>query len=70
VYYEHRTLLVLCGYETWFLTRREEYSLKVSENRVLRRIFEDLRRVKWREIGEDCIMKSFITCLLYEILSG
>jgi hypothetical protein len=24
----------------------------------------DLRRKKWREAGEDCIMRSFITCKL------
>jgi hypothetical protein len=26
-------------YETWYLTLRGEYRLRVSENRVLRRIF-------------------------------
>jgi hypothetical protein len=31
--------LVLHGCETWSLTLREEYRLKVFENRVLRRIF-------------------------------
>jgi hypothetical protein len=31
--------VVLYGYETWSLTLREEHSLRVSENRVLRRIF-------------------------------
>jgi hypothetical protein len=32
-------LVVLCGCETLSLTLREEHSLRVSENRVLRRIF-------------------------------
>jgi hypothetical protein len=32
--------VVLCGYETWSLTLREEYRLRVFEKRVLRRIFE------------------------------
>jgi len=32
-------LVVLYGYETWSLTLREERRLKVSENRVLRRMF-------------------------------
>jgi hypothetical protein len=32
-------LLVLYGCETWSLTLREEHRLRVSENRVLRRIF-------------------------------
>jgi hypothetical protein len=31
--------VVLCGYETWSLTLREEHKLRVFENRVLRRIF-------------------------------
>jgi hypothetical protein len=32
--------VVLYGFETWYLTLREEYRLRVFENRVLRRIFE------------------------------
>jgi hypothetical protein len=40
---------------------REEYRLKVFENRMLRRMFG------LREVGEDCIMRSFITCTLREI---
>ena len=38
----YRTIVlpvVLYGCETWSLTLREEHSLKVFENRVLRRIF-------------------------------
>ena len=38
----HRTIIlpvVLYGCETWTLTLREEHRLRVSENRVLRRIF-------------------------------
>jgi hypothetical protein len=31
--------MVLYGYETWSLTLREDYRLRVLENRVLRRIF-------------------------------
>jgi hypothetical protein len=31
--------VVLCGYETWSLTLREEHRLRVFKNRVLRRIF-------------------------------
>jgi hypothetical protein len=30
---------VLCGYETWSLTLREEHRLRVFENRVLRKTF-------------------------------
>jgi hypothetical protein len=38
----YRTIIILSvlyGYETWSLTLREEYRLRVYENRVLRRIF-------------------------------
>jgi hypothetical protein len=31
--------VVLCGYETWSLTLREEHRLRVFENRVVSRIF-------------------------------
>jgi len=31
--------LILCGYETWCLTQREEYRLILFENKVLRQIF-------------------------------
>ena len=34
----YRTVIVVCGYETWSLTLREERRLRVFENRVLRRI--------------------------------
>jgi hypothetical protein len=48
--------VVLYGCETWPLTLREEHRLRVFENRALR-IFGPKR-----EIGENCIMRSFITC--------
>jgi hypothetical protein len=48
----------LYGCETWSLTLREEHRLRVFENRVLR-IFGPKRD---EVIGENCIMKSFITC--------
>jgi hypothetical protein len=38
----------------------------VSENRALREHL-DLRERNWQEAGEDCIMRSFITCTLQEI---
>jgi hypothetical protein len=31
--------VVVCGYETWFVTLREECRLRMLENRVLKRIF-------------------------------
>jgi hypothetical protein len=30
----------------------------------------DLRGKKWREVGEDYIMRSFITCTLQQVLLG
>jgi hypothetical protein len=33
-------LVVLFGHETWSLTLREEHRLQVSDNRMLRKIFE------------------------------
>ena len=41
----YRTVLACClyGYETWFLTVREECSPRVSENRVLKRIYRPKR---------------------------
>jgi hypothetical protein len=35
--------IVLCGYETWSLTIREEHTLRVFENRMLRKIFRPKR---------------------------
>jgi hypothetical protein len=35
--------VVLYGYETWSLALRDEYRLRVFENRVLRRIFRPKR---------------------------
>jgi hypothetical protein len=46
-------LVVQYGCETWSLTLREEHRLGVSENRVLRRIFEPRRdevRGEWRKL--------------------
>ena len=52
----YRTIIlhiVLYGCETWSLTLREEYRLRVFENRVLRRIFGPKRddvTGEWREL--------------------
>jgi hypothetical protein len=39
-------LVVLYGCEIWSLTLREEHKLRVFENRVLKRIFDDERLEK------------------------
>jgi hypothetical protein len=58
--------VVLYGCESWSLTLREKHRLKVFEKRVLRRIF-DPKRDEVREIGGNCIMKSFITYTLRQM---
>jgi hypothetical protein len=41
-------LVALYGFETWSLTLREEYKVRVFGNRVLRRIFGPMRdEVTW-----------------------
>jgi hypothetical protein len=48
-------LVVLYGCENWSLTLREEHRLRVSENRVLRRIFGTEREEdgSWRKLHND-----------------
>jgi hypothetical protein len=44
------------GFETWSLTLREEYRLRVFENRVLRRIFGPKRDEvtgEWRKLHSE-----------------
>jgi hypothetical protein len=43
------------GCETWFLTLREEYRLRFSEFRVLRKIFGPERKedISWRKLHTD-----------------
>jgi len=48
--------VVLYGCETWFLTLREERSLRVFENRVLRKIFGHKREEvtgEWRKLHNE-----------------
>jgi hypothetical protein len=61
--------VVLYGYESWSLTLREEHRLRVSENRVLRRIFGPKKGRK-TDHGENYTMINFITCILHRILLG
>jgi hypothetical protein len=58
-----RIYVVLYGCETWSLTLREEHTLKVFENRVLRNIFGPKRDEvtgEWRELhnNELCYLYS------------
>jgi hypothetical protein len=56
--------VVLYGCETWSLTLREEHSLRVFENRVLRRIFGSKRDEvtgEWRRLHyEELITKYYL----------
>ena len=48
--------MVLNGCETWSLTLREERRLRVSENRVLRRVFGPKRYEvtgEWRKLHKE-----------------
>ena len=55
----YRTIIlppILYGCETWSLTLREEFRLRVLENRVLRRIFGSKRdkiKGKWRKLHNE-----------------
>jgi hypothetical protein len=52
---ECRTI-ILCGYETWLLTLREECRVRVFEQRVLRRIFGPKRDEvtgEWRKLHNE-----------------
>jgi len=55
--------VVFYGYEIWSLTLREEGRLKVSENRVLRRIFGPVRDKvtgEWRKLLNEEI--NYLCC--------
>jgi hypothetical protein len=55
----HKTIIlpvVLYGYETWSQALREEHSLRVFENRLLRRIFgskSDEVTEGWRKLHNE-----------------
>jgi hypothetical protein len=58
--YKTIILPILYGCEICSLTLREEQKLRVFQNRVLRRVSGPKR-----EAGEECIMSSFIMCMLH-----
>ena len=55
---------VLYGCETWSLTLREEQRLRVLKNKVLG-IYLGLIEMKLQENGENCIMLSYMHCILH-----
>jgi hypothetical protein len=67
----YRTIIlpvVLYGCETWSLTLREQYRLRVFENRLLRRIFRPKRgKVTggWRKLHHEKLHNSYSSpCIL------
>jgi hypothetical protein len=60
---------VLYGCENWSLALREEHRLEVFENRELRKNWA-LSGRKWQDIGENCVVRSFIIFHLRQILLG
>jgi hypothetical protein len=55
-------LVALYGCETWSLSLREEHTLRVFENRVLRRAFGLKRDVvigRWRELHNEELRNSY-----------
>jgi hypothetical protein len=60
---------VMYGCDTCSLTLREECSLKVFEEDVLRRIFGP-QEGKEQKAGESCIMMSLIVCPPHKIVLG
>jgi hypothetical protein len=58
--------VVLYGHETLSLTLRAEHRLRVFQNRVLRRIIGP-KRDEVMGVGENCIMRGFITCTLRQV---
>jgi len=68
----YRTIIlpvVLYGCETWSLILRDERSLRVFENRVLRRVFGP-KRNEVTGNGENDIMRILVICTPYRILCG
>jgi len=65
----YRTIIlpvVLHGCETWSLKLIQECRLRVSENRVMRRIFRP-KRDDVIGSGENCILRSLMICTPYPI---
>ena len=61
VYITIMSPVVLYGFETWFVTLREEHRLKVFENGMLRKIFGQCRGLH---------NEFFMTCTPHQIILG
>jgi len=61
-------LVVLYGCETWSLTLREERRVRMSENRVLRRIFGPKRdevKEEWRKLHNEELNDLYSSLILF-----
>jgi hypothetical protein len=64
--------VVLYGCETWSLTLREEHRLRVSENRVLRRIFGPKSEVdgSWRKVHNYKIYSLYSSPNIFRVIKS
>jgi hypothetical protein len=68
----YKIIIFICclyGWKPWSLTLREECGLMVFVNRVLRRVLREEVTGIWSGC-ETFIMRSFIICTLYCMLTG
>jgi hypothetical protein len=66
----HKTIIlpvVLYECETWSLTLRVEHRLRVSENKVLRRIFGPRRDEVTGGWKKNCMVRSCVVCTLHPV---
>jgi hypothetical protein len=72
----HKTIIlpvVLHGYDTWFLTLREEHSLGLYENRVLKRIFgpkRDEDRGRWRKLHNEKLHNLYSSANIMRVIKS
>jgi hypothetical protein len=65
--------VVLYGCETWSLTVREEHKLRVSENKVLRRIFGPKRdgvTGSWRKLHNEELHNLYPSPSIFRIIKS
>jgi hypothetical protein len=65
--------VVLYGCQTWSLTVKEEYKLRVSENRVLRRIFGSKRAQVaggWRKLHNEQLSDLYYSPSIIRIIKS
>jgi hypothetical protein len=65
--------VVLYGCETWSLTLREEYRLRVFDNRVLRRIFGSKRDEvigEWRKLNNEELRDMYSSSSIITIITS